>query len=337
MAHEITTRDGLVLLKDAAWHGLGKIVEDAPTALQALELAGMDWEVDGLPLRMTLHDGTEVTLPDWVGNTRRGNTKPFGIVSTEYVRFQNKQVAEFIEELVEQDDTIKIESAGSIREGAKIWFLVRGESFGVRNRKGDDEVKPYICVSNGHDGATGLRCTPTTVRVVCSNTLHMVIPRYDNETGRMIVNNGGFASTHVGDIKRKVEEAKKALGLYQQSIAETRIVIDALASKDINQDIVKQFFLEAYTKQFGSIDLEAGSATRDKAHDAYAAFSHRFSREEQAFGASRWTLFNAYSGWLQHDRTKTLNVRYNEKKAHANLFGIDAGRTSEALSLALAV
>lgn len=316
MAHEITQRDGLVLLKDSAWHGLGKIVENAPTALEALTLADLDWEVDGLPLRMTLQDGTEVQLADWVANTRRGNTKPFGLVSPDYVRFQNRQVAEFIEELVEQNDTIKIESAGSIREGAKIWFLVRGESFSVRNRKGDDEVKPYICVSNGHDGATGLRCTPTTVRVVCSNTLHMVIPRYDNETGRMVVSNGGYGSTHIGDLKRKVEEAKKALGLYQQSVAETRIVIDALASKDINQDIVKQFFLEAYTKQFGSIDLETGSKTRDKAHDAFAAFSHRFATEEQQFGASRWTMFNAYSGWLQHDRTKTLNVRYSEKKAH---------------------
>ena len=45
MAHEITSTDGLVLHKEEAWHGLGTIVEDAPTPQEALQIAGLDWTV----------------------------------------------------------------------------------------------------------------------------------------------------------------------------------------------------------------------------------------------------------------------------------------------------
>jgi len=43
LAHEITETDNLVLAGKPAWHGLGVVTENAPTPMDAIRLAGLDW------------------------------------------------------------------------------------------------------------------------------------------------------------------------------------------------------------------------------------------------------------------------------------------------------
>jgi hypothetical protein len=52
MSHEITNTDDMVLHKEAAWHGLGNVVETAPSPGQALTLANLDWTVAGRSYRI---------------------------------------------------------------------------------------------------------------------------------------------------------------------------------------------------------------------------------------------------------------------------------------------
>lgn len=188
MAHEITKTDNVVLVGKPAWHGLGIVVESSPTPEEALRIAGLDWSVASWPL-LASNGGQQIAVPKTVANVRQDTKAILGIVSTGYKPVQNAELADFCELLASEDDTVKVESAGSIRGGERVWFLLRGESFSVR---GEDELKPYILVSNGHDGKTAVRCTPTSVRVVCSNTLHLVIPRGDHEG--MVQSTKGFAS-----------------------------------------------------------------------------------------------------------------------------------------------
>ena len=60
MAHEITSTDHLVLNKEAAWHGIGTVVEQAPSPGQALTLAKLDWKVEELPLLAREGNGTGI-------------------------------------------------------------------------------------------------------------------------------------------------------------------------------------------------------------------------------------------------------------------------------------
>jgi hypothetical protein len=66
------------------------------------------------------------------------------------------------------------ETAGSIRNGALVWALVRlpGE---LRIANTDDVVKPFILCVNSHDGSVAFRALNTSVRVVCSNTLTLAL------------------------------------------------------------------------------------------------------------------------------------------------------------------
>jgi phage/plasmid-like protein (TIGR03299 family) len=335
MAHEITATDGLVLTRHSAWHGLGTIVEQAPTPQEALKIAKLDWQVEQWPISAT-NGETRVALGEHLANIRSDTRTCLGVVGKGYSPIQNHELADFATALAEQGDTVKVETAGSIRGGAKVWFMLRGESFSVR---GGDELKPYILVSNGHDGGTALRCTPTTIRVVCSNTLHAVIGRWNGK-----VKTAGYVARHSGSMAEKIEEAKAALRLYGDAIDQTRDYIDELTAKDVSSESVKRFFLECYARDFGAVAdtpvTKAQRSARERAMRAFQAYDQRLERESGQFGgASMWLALNAYTGWLQHDRRiriKDATAR-REQRLSLTLFGDDAERTTAALQNALAV
>ena len=247
MAHEITEHDNVVLHRQKAWHGLGVVVQDAPTPMEALQIAGLDWDVEQWPLSATNGD-TRLLVDDRL-NVRMPGAIKLGIVGHGYKVVQNREMAQFCQDLAEMNDVVKVESAGSIRGGKKIWFLLKGESFTVRS---SDHVEPYICVSNGHDGGTAIRATPTSVRVVCSNTLMLVIP--DNErSASPRIKPTAFQISHVGDPTKRIEEAKMILRLYGRSLDSTREMIDQLAAREVGRESVQRFWLECYTRTVGKI------------------------------------------------------------------------------------
>lgn len=338
--HELTSTDGLVLVRESAWHGLGTIVQEAPTPREALKIAGLDWEVRQEPLYRSsdISQGWH-KVKTHVTNVRCDTNTVLGVVGKGWTPFQNTELADFCEQLHESGD-VRIETAGSIRGGEKVWFLLQGKQFDVKNK---DAIFPYILVSNGFDGGTALRCTPTTVRVVCSNTLHMVIPRFDAaDTGRVkSVGNAAFVVRHSGKLKERIEEARKALKMYNVRLEENRKLMEALAEVDVNSAKIKKFFLEMHQRHFGVVEDKPVTSkqirARQRAMDGIHACIERFEKEKEVAGATAWNMFNAYSGMIQHDyesRRKDPLVR-REAKLSSNLFGVNADRTIETLRYAL--
>lgn len=353
MSHEIESTDGLVLNSVRAWHGLGTVVEDAPTPAEALKIARLDWSVEQWPLYAT-NGGTglglateRVVILNIVANVRSDTKAVLGLVGTGYTPIQNAELAEFCGLLAEQGDEVRVETAGSIRGGAKVWFLLRGESFSVRGRRStEDIVSPYILASNGHDGGTALRLTPTSVRVVCSNTLHMVIPGFEAEAGASFGRRNigaGFVANHAGDVRGKVEEAKAALALYGRTVERNREFINALAARDWNSETVGRFLVQCYATTVEPIPVnpktEAEERAAAKATDAVAGMLARFERESKMVGASAWVAVNAFTGYMQHDRPIRFRdpARVREQRLQAALFGDVASASTTAFALALTV
>ena len=272
--------------------------------MEALKIAGLDWNVEQWPMSAT-NGETRLMVDDQL-NVRMPGAIKLGIVGQHYKVVQNVELAQFCQDLAEQNDTVRVESAGSIREGRKVWFLLKGESFTVRSA---DNVVPYICVSNGHDGGTAIRATPTTVRVVCSNTLHMVIPDNEREMSSRIKPTA-FQISHVGDPRKRIEEAKMILGLYGRTLDTTRQFIDQLAARDVSNESVKRFWLEAYTRTIGPVADVPATATEKKARetalDAMNWVTGRFEQELEIAGATAWNAANAFTAWLQHGKESRL-------------------------------
>lgn len=338
MSHEIETTDTVATYKQQAWHGLARVFDEDMTPTEGVRKF-IDWENLQYPL-YALKGVLDNGEPDFelvgthVANFRSDNDKLLGVVSAGYQPIQNIQMAEFCEALVEQDRTVTCESIGTIRGGKRVWILIHGEPFDVTGH--DDTVYPYLCISNGHDGGASFRVTPTTIRVVCSNTLHMVIPRHDG-----MLDTAAISLNHTTNIMQRVEQAKDALQHYAETMKRMREdVLKPMTRKQVKEEDLRKFFYEAYQEDFGEIPTNPQKKVEHnrvgRAKSAFACFHKRFDDELEIAGATVWGMLNSYSGLVQHDKKaygKDDAARI-EKRIDSNLFGLNQKRTQNALQRA---
>lgn len=331
MAHDIMQHDGLVLTGKRAWHGLGTIVENAPTAREALGIARLDWTIQRMPVSAMGMDCSLDVADDYRALRRSDTNELFAIVGEGYKPVQNAQLADFADAMG-SDGSVKIESAGSIRNGRRVWFLARGESVWANDR---DETKTYLLLAAGHDGTMSVVVQPTSVRVVCRNTLHIA----------MAGKKKGIRFSHEGDIRTKLAEAKNAIGVLSASTANFRKQVSALVARDMSREDLQRFWVDVYSDIEAPIPTNPTTADeREQVRDARATLSQwasNFDKDRQSVGggANAWSALNAVTEWFDHQRT----VRAKDEAARVDariynkLWGVGSENKGKALDKALAL
>lgn len=331
MAHEITNTDHLVLNARPAWHGLGTVVEKAPSPQEALRLARLDWQVQlhKLNYLTDLAPGTQRLVPvehrAVVRHNADGSTATLGVVGPEYTVIQNSVLAELAEQF-NRDGVVKVESAGSLNGGARVWFLLKGET--IEARPGD-ETHPYILLSNAHDGSAALTASGTTVRVVCSNTLAMALG-----SSRKI------AFRHTSGIASRVEEIARVSREFVAGRDLRMEQMRALAAKQLTREEVENFFMGVYIRTLGlqlPTAAEAAAkggrvqAARTKAEERIGRWAQIATLEWDVRGSGRtaWAAMNAV--------TEEMGERESRSEKAAELFGGAAERREAVLQAALAL
>jgi len=321
--HGITETDNAVFHKEKAWHNLGIVVEDAPTPDEALKIAGMDWEVNQTDNVGGVAKDQPVFSEKWVLNVRSDNNEVLGCVSENYVPIQNATLAHFCEQL-SKDTVVKVESAGSLFGGKRLWFLLKAETFDVGNN-GNDPVVPYILVANGHDGTLAFSARPTSVRVVCNNTLSWAMNQKQNV----------FNLRHTGEIMSRVDDARDQLIKYMSGLGKFNEACQHLRRCHMNREQVQKFFLDMYTRCVEPVPVELKTEEDDRARcramDAVMQISRNFDHDLITSGNTYWNAFNASSQWLQN-RNKSKNedtLTFNKVMGAAN------DNTTKAFNLAL--
>lgn len=201
------------------WHGLGTKVDGLQTAEAALQAAGLDWTVRQSPVTYGyLEAGSEsglpvhVQIPGKVANYRATDGTFLGVVGDGYQIVQNRDAFDWADALVD-DGSAKYETAGSLYEGKRVWLSMELPG-GVHVPGDDGEVKPYLLITNGHDGGAALQGSVTMVRVVCANTMTLAL-RGATRT---------FKIRHTGSMDGKLAQAREALGItftYVAAFTET--------------------------------------------------------------------------------------------------------------------
>lgn len=342
MPHEIQQNDNILLHRERAWHGMGTIIEENMKPTQAVREISLDWEnvpceiVARFPVSTDEDERgyVELAIDEMLANFRGDDRSFLGCVSKNWKAVQNVEMAEFCEALSETE--VHVETIGSLRGGRMVWFLLKGSAFEIGN---GDQVWPYVLVSNGHDGKSSFRVTPSTIRTVCANTLHMVIPRTDS--GKL----GGSAITivHTQSVMDRVAEAQRALRHYNHTLNKQRELFSDLQRKEVNTSKMREFFYQAYSADFGEIPTNPQNKkeenSRQRAFEALGSFTRRFDDEKELAGTSYWNAFNAYSGLIQHDRKARGQDDADRvtKRIESNLFGLNRDRTINAFKLACTI
>lgn len=135
------------------------------------------------------------------------------MVTERYKIVQNQEAFAFTDEHL--GEGVKYETVGSLQNGKKVWLLAKlPENFNITG----DSVTPYLVFSNSHDGSGSIKVAMTPIRVVCQNTLNLAL----NNAQRT------WSTTHKGDIKSKLDEAKKTLLLAEFYMDKLRVEAERL-------------------------------------------------------------------------------------------------------------
>lgn len=195
-------------VREKAWHGLGTVLQEAPSTREALRLAGLDWHVNLAPvfcapdlppdvdtrkalLSIDADPGQLIAAEDARAMVRAVHTPDgdvrsdvLGIVGTRYVPLQNVDAFKWFDPLVAERDCV-LEAAGSVKGGRHVWILARiGIDPQPVGRRADDIAAPYLLLSNSHDGTRAVSVAFTPIRVVCWNTLSAANAAIDADKDR---------------------------------------------------------------------------------------------------------------------------------------------------------
>ena len=93
------------------WHGLGTMVEEAPTSREALEAAGLNWQV----IQKNLVTDSGIVVPGFKANLRETDQQVLGVVSDRYKVVQNEEAFAFTDALLGEVLSGKLNDAPSGR------------------------------------------------------------------------------------------------------------------------------------------------------------------------------------------------------------------------------
>jgi phage/plasmid-like protein (TIGR03299 family) len=325
MAHEMTENDSAVYHKTRAWHGLGNVVDYTLSLSTALKQSGLGWEVEKSEGINAVTDSLLYTN-EYRGIVRKDTQEVLGIVSPQYQVVQNDEVFRLAEYF---SNVATVESAGSIQGGRKCYLLLNQDSFEASL---DDTVERYMALFWGHDGKSSIVLKPTSIRVVCKNTMDMALA--EDTKNKMTIK-------HHGDMATKMQEARDILAEYKNTSMLFRNQVDTLVTRPISHDALRRFFFDVYQDMEGQIPTRPVTPEEERAHTKAVAtiskWDSTFEQESGLMPASWWLAVNAVTKDLQHRPAARGRKATVSSKAYSNLNGKGSKDSARVMQHALAL
>ncbi len=283
--------------RQSPWRRVGhSLLREATTDPDlAICQAGLDWQVERVDLRSA---DTLEAIPDFSAIRRCDTGRYLGVVGADYTPVQNREVFRFFADLAE-DKRFTIETAGSFQGGKIVWAMAHLPDLGIHI--GDDESKTYLFISNGHTGNKTLTVAPTTIRIICQNTLALAEAQARGRRKHPGLS-GGFTVRHTPGIRAALDDIRNA---YAQAIASqktTQQIYQHLASVPLTSQLERQFM----TRLFGTpAPGESGRTTTIREHREARLAGILASPTSQVRGTrdSAFSLFQSIVEYVDHDRT----------------------------------
>lgn len=304
------------------WHGLGhQLPAKQPIEIWQQE-AGMDWQIEETPVRfMTDTIGTLGTIhsfPEQKVLYRSDTKTALSVVSQRYQVVQPREVLEFYRDLSEISG-FELETAGVLKGGKKFWALVKtGQSTAV---KGNDTVNGYLLLATSCDGTLATTATPTTIRVVCHNTLTIAL-------------NGASQAIRVPHSTRfDAQAVKQQLGIAVSQWDGFMYRMRTLAERKVKTHEAMNYFLRVLCDASPASD--SAGLVNERALKKVQSLYDGQGRGSELDSArnTAWGLLNAVTEYVDHERRS----RSVEHRMDSAWFGQGATLKQRALDTALAL
>ncbi len=286
MAHEISkTADGrseLMIALKPAWHGLGTVLDHAPTSHEAITAAHLDWDVELQPLAIPSGEIAAEHFATVRTDTNEGRGTVLGVVGQRNGVVQNREAFEFLVSLL-QDDLMRYESAGVLKGGRIVFLLARLPS--VDEIAEGDTSNRYVLFSTSHDGSAAIHAIPTAERVVCHNTYRIAV-----------ANDVGFR--HTANVRDKMDYARRYLSQFDEQFTLFRDHARVLAQRQVDPAAARDYI----ESLFPSVEESGRSQTiRDNKVEAVRVCYRNERQQLPSIKGTWWSLVNAVTESIDHN------------------------------------
>lgn len=332
-----TQRLGLPPVRQNPWARVGRtLMAEATTNPDlALRQAGLDWTVERVDLRCA---DTLDPVPEFAAIRRSDTNGLLGVVGPDYEPFQNHAMFQVFTDLAAVDRSdgglpFTIEIAGSLQGGKVVWALAHLPDLGIRI--GDDESKTYLLVSNGHTGNRTLIIAPTTVRIVCQNSLRLAEAQAAERRKHPGLA-GGFTLRHTPGIHAAVNEAKAAFAATIAAHRVTKAAWNRLADIPLNRKLEVAFMAQVFGKP-GPDETDRAKAMRKSREERLASILASPTSQVKGTKDSVFSVMQAVIEYADHDRTTrtTDGGDADESRLSSATFGSGAELKARAWDAAL--
>ena len=298
MSHGILENDGLVCVGERPWHGLGVVVETAPTIEEAITLANLGWTVE--PKEIKTVDG--INIPNKKALMRSDTNDCLGVVGSGYNILQNTEAFKFFEPFVE-NGLATLETAGSLFNGKRVFILAKIAGDDMEVQKGDF-VEKYILLSNAHDGSQAVKVGYTPIRVVCNNTLTCAETSQTSQLIRVY---------HKTNVSQTLQDLRETMDLVNKQFITTEEKYKELAKKQVSTADLDKYVKRVFSKKKLEDMYNTPSEYTDEQVEKFRKklMEHVEEVFEKELVHNRWTMYNAVNHYLNHGRSRTLESTYN--------------------------
>ena len=318
MAHAVQT---MAYVGQTPWHQLGNQLPARQPIEVWAQKAGMDWEIKDTPVRYMTEQvgalGSIMTFDDQKVLYRSDTKAPLSVVSGRYQVVQPREVLEFYRDLTEISG-FELETAGVLKEGKKFWALAKtGKETAL---KGNDTVKGYLLLATSCDGTLATTATPTTIRVVCQNTLTIAL-------------NGASSAIKVPHSTSFDPQAvKKQLGIAVSSWDAFIYRMKTLSERKVKSHEAMNYFLRVICQSDSQVDSAQGLMNERALKAVQALYDGKGHGSDLASASgTAWGLLNAVTEFTDHER----RARSQEYRLDSAWFGQGAALKQRALDHAL--
>lgn len=321
MPHDLAVTNGrpaMAYFGEVPWHGLGTQLDNPATAGEAIQAAGLDYDVELTRVKTI----TDVPVPKRLAVIRQDTNQVLGVVGRSYAPVQNRECFGFLDAIV-SDGSLRYHTAGALGLGERVWMLAKLPDQ-IRVKDSDDITEKYLLLSNSHDGTSSLRVYFTPIRVVCANTLAIAASHGRGQ---------GFSVIHKGDLNTKVQQAQQVLGLAKKFYEEVEFKIDKLAHHYPSLQQLDGYFKDVYP------DTPDGESTRTRnvRQELLRLFEQGIGHDMPAIRHTTWAALNAVTEYVDHYRSTRGKSPFDRasNRLESAWFGSGARLKQRAWELAL--
>lgn len=318
MAHELEIVNGeasMAYVGKTPWHGLGKRVPADVSPEQMLDAAGLNWDVEKVPMFYDVGSGPVLTKSRAL--IRSTDKKLLTVINDSWNPVQNREAFEFFNDFVSAGD-MEMHTAGSLRDGRMVWAMAQiKESFELF---GGDRVEGYLLFSNPHEFGRSIDIRFTPVRVVCNNTLTLALDEHAKHAVKV-----NHRSQFDGD------RVKETLGIAKDRLARYKEQAQFLGQRKYKKESIIEYFNRVFpsmTKdEFKKQEINKAPISR-QAEEAMAVL-HTQPGARFAEG-SWWQAFNTVTYMADHKLGRSQDSRLS-----SSWYGLNRAKKEKALELAL--